>query len=114
MPGGNAVSPPELARDAPVVDVGHPLHVGLLVHLRGELDVAFAHGGDGLVAIEAVSLRVLLTARNHCRERRGSMTAPVRCESAMASGVVLDVDEQAGGFEVGDDLLAGAKRSRPW
>ena len=30
VPGGDAVAPPELAGDAPVVDVGHPLHVGLL------------------------------------------------------------------------------------
>ena len=33
VPGGDAVSPPELAGDAPVVDVGHPLVVGLFVHL---------------------------------------------------------------------------------
>ena len=125
MPGGNAVAPPELAGDAPVVDVGHPLHVGLAVHVGGELDVAFGDGarwrsGDG-VAFDSLTLALrgwgtravaagrLLTARNHCSERRGSMTAPVRCERAMASGVILDGDQQAGGFEVGDDLFAGVE-----
>ncbi len=49
VPCGNAVAPPELARNAPVVDVAHPLEVGLRVHLRGELNVALADGGDGLV-----------------------------------------------------------------
>ena len=38
VPGGDAVAPPELAGDAPVVDVGHPLEVDLFVHLRGEVD----------------------------------------------------------------------------
>src|ERR1039457_585781 len=29
VPGGDAVAPPELARDAPIADVVHPLEVGL-------------------------------------------------------------------------------------
>ena len=46
MPRRDAVAPPELAGDAPVVDVRHPLEVGLRVHLRREADVAIAYGVD--------------------------------------------------------------------
>ncbi len=54
MPGGNSVAPPELAGDAPVVDVLHPVEVGLLVLLGGELNGLFAirvrlDGGDGFL-----------------------------------------------------------------
>src|ERR1039458_1835690 len=48
VPRGDAVAPPELARDAPVVDVGHPLHVGFAVHLGDELDMAVGDGDDGV------------------------------------------------------------------
>ena len=47
MPGGNAVSPPELAGDAPVVELGHPLHVGFAVLVGSEADVAFGDGAGG-------------------------------------------------------------------
>ncbi len=40
VPGGNAVSPPLLAADAPVADVAHPGEVQVFVLLRYELDVA--------------------------------------------------------------------------
>ena len=68
VPGGDAMAPPELAGDAPVVDVRHPLDVGLAVLLGGELDVALLDGRDGLVRRAAGSLT------NHCVERRGSTT----------------------------------------
>ncbi len=48
------MAPPELAADAPVVDVLHPVEIGLLVLLRGEVDRLFAvrawlDGGDGFL-----------------------------------------------------------------
>jgi hypothetical protein len=48
------MAPPELARDAPVVDVLHPVEVGLLVLLGREADGFVAvgvglDGGDGLL-----------------------------------------------------------------
>src|SRR5208337_1646823 len=49
MPCGDAMAPPELARDAPVVNVLHPLEVGFLVHLRREADVFLADGCFGFV-----------------------------------------------------------------
>src|ERR1700756_5279540 len=39
MPRRNAVAPPQLARDAPVMDVAHPLEIGATVVLRDELDL---------------------------------------------------------------------------
>ncbi len=49
VPCGNAVSPPELAGDAPVVNVAHPVEIGFR-RLRGrEFDVALLDGGDGFV-----------------------------------------------------------------
>src|ERR1039458_9158032 len=60
VPRGNAMSPPELAGDAPVVDVGHPLHVGFAVHLGDELDVAVGDGGDG-VGGDTSAARVIRT-----------------------------------------------------
>ena len=41
--------PPQLARDAPVVDVAHPFEVRLRILLRRELDVALLNRLDGLV-----------------------------------------------------------------
>ncbi len=49
VPRRNAMSPPQLPRDAPVMDVLHPVQVRLPVVLRRELDVAFLHRCDGLV-----------------------------------------------------------------
>ena len=38
--GGNPLSPPELAGNAPVVDILHPMTVGVAVLVRNELDPA--------------------------------------------------------------------------
>ena len=42
-PGRDAMAPPELAADAPVLDVGQPLHIGGLPVFRHKLDMAFGH-----------------------------------------------------------------------
>jgi hypothetical protein len=43
------MAPPELAADAPVLDVLEPVQVNLAPALRVKLDVAVAHGGLGLL-----------------------------------------------------------------
>src|SRR5277367_1168228 len=53
VPRGDAVAPPELAGDAPVVDVGHPLEVDLFVHLGGEVDGGF-FAVDGFDCVDGV------------------------------------------------------------
>ncbi len=49
VPGGDAVAPPELTGDAPVLDALHPVEVGLVVAGRDELDFAGADDVDGRV-----------------------------------------------------------------
>ena len=44
VPGGDPVPPPNLAADAPVLDVAHPFEVGLRPVLGDEADVAVLHG----------------------------------------------------------------------
>src|SRR5262249_8916138 len=46
MPSRNAMSPPELARDGPVVDVTHPVQINLAVIWRGEANVALLDDFD--------------------------------------------------------------------
>ena len=113
VPGGDAMAPPELAGDAPVVDVGHPLVVGLGVHLGGELDGpcrvgGAADGGDG-VGGDGVAAGVGLLVDGeeplHGEARLNHGAGALR--DGKGERVVLDGDEQAGGFEVGDDALAG-------
>ena len=45
-PGRNAVPPPELARDAPGLDIAHPLEIGLRPVLRREFRLAALDGVD--------------------------------------------------------------------
>ena len=49
VPCGNLVAPPQLAGDTPVVDVLHPVDIGLGEALRHELDRAVVHDADGLL-----------------------------------------------------------------
>src|SRR5436190_1947381 len=44
VPNRNAVAPPELAADAPVLEIGHPMGEGLLPALGAEGDFAALHG----------------------------------------------------------------------
>ncbi len=99
MPRRNAMAPPELPRDAPVMDVVHPLEVGLRVHLRREPDVAFLHRGDGLV-----SQRLNLDEPLHREPRLHHRLAAVAV--AHVVGVLLHAGQQALCFEVVDNLLA--------
>src|SRR5512143_743892 len=50
VPGRDAVAPPDLARDAPILDVPHPVEIGVLPALGAEPDLAVLHclaGGGG-------------------------------------------------------------------
>ncbi len=46
IPCRNLVAPPELARDAPGLDIAHPFIIGLLPVLRHENRIALFSGGD--------------------------------------------------------------------
>ena len=99
------MAPPELARDAPVVDVLHPVEVGLLVHLRRKADGLVAagvglDGGDGLVG-ERLNLDEPLRRKARLDNRLAAVAV------ADVVGVVLDCGQQALFFEIWDDVLAG-------
>src|SRR6266567_2890287 len=49
VPRRDTIAPPQLPRDAPVIDVAHPLEVRLGVILRNELDFALFNRFDGAV-----------------------------------------------------------------
>ena len=99
VPRGNAMAPPELAGDAPVVDVTHPLVVGLAVLVGRELDVALVDGFDGLVG-EWLDLDEPLLREARLDDDAGAL------REANGVGVFFYCDEEALGFEVGDDALA--------
>ena len=94
------MAPPELPRDAPVVDVPHPLEVGLAILVRTDLDVALLDGRDGLVG-ERLDL--------HKPLRRQARFDDVLRAVALADlvDVFLDRDQRALGFQIGDDFGAG-------
>ena len=108
VPCRDAMAPPELARDAPVVDVLHPLVVGLAVLVGRELDVALVDGLDGLGcdAVAAAGGTLVHADEPLLRQPRFD---DVLGAVAEADGVlvILDGDEQPESFEIGDDLLAG-------
>ena len=85
VPDRDAVPPPQLAGDAPIVDVLHPLEVQLLPAVWDEAHPPVAHSGD-----------CLLGERLHAHEPLGGDD---RLHSRAAALAVAD------GVRVGDDLL---------
>ena len=100
MPRRNAMAPPQLPRDAPVMDVPHPLEVGLAILVRTDLDVALLDSGDGLVG-ERLDLHEPL-------RRQPRLDNILRAVApADAVGVFFDGDKEALRLKVGDN--AGAR-----
>ena len=92
------MAPPELARDAPVVDVAHPFVVGLAILLRCEANVAFVDRGDGLFG-ERLNLDEPLGGEARLDHGLAAI--------ALADGVGVIFHGIAGlVFELGDDSLA--------
>ena len=112
IPGRNPVSPPQLARNAPVVDVREPVVVGGRPVLGEEADTAGSHGlqrrpGDGCHATRtAIGLRLAglvdepLVGQHRFDHLAG--TAADRHHVAVLHGI----DQQAGGIQIGHHLLA--------
>lgn len=106
IPSGDLVTPPQLARDAPVPDVVQPLVVGVDPVLGVEPDLARTHAfqrllGDALAAVAGLA---------HCDEPLVGQHRLDHHAGAVAARhlqfVFVRLDEQAGGFEVGADLFA--------
>ena len=106
------MAPPELARDAPVVDVGHPLEVDLLVVLGREADGLVAvgiwlDGGDGELGHGcAAVVRLFVDGDEPLRGEARLDDGFAAVAMADVVGVVLDRGEEPLLFEVVDDFLA--------
>ena len=106
VPGGDLVAPPELAGDAPVVAVLHPVHINFGEALRDELHLAVAHGADGLRR-----QRLHLHEPLRGDERLHVVVAAVAGADVVA--VILGLDQVARRFQVGHDLLAALVAVEP-
>ncbi len=93
------MAPPELARDAPIADVVHPLVVGLFPVGGNENDAAGLDGLNGLFG-ERFGLDEPLGG-NQRLDNGGAARA-----FAEVDLIRLDLDEGSGLFEIGNDALA--------
>ena len=106
VPGGNPVSPPDLAADAPVLNVPHPLEVGLRPMLGHESDCAAFDGfygglGEGSGPDEPLIRQIGL---DHG-------LGPVASRHDVTVG--FDFLDQLPGFEVGNDALTCREAFEP-
>ena len=100
------MAPPELARNAPGLDVFQPGEIGVLVLLGHELGAAFAHGGERGLG-QHIGLDPPLVGQEGLDDDELGLLV-MRHHDLL----VLDVIEAAGGVffgqrrQVGDDALA--------
>ena len=99
VPRRDLVAPPELAGDAPVVDILHPVIIGLAEALGHELDAPVAHGLDG-----GLGQRLHLDEPLRARHRLDRRTAAVARADIMI--IRLGLDEVALLLEIGQNGLA--------
>src|SRR5690606_30656162 len=105
----NLVTPPELTRDAPILDVIEPLVISVDPVFRHELDLT---RGDYIQRFlrDALAIRRRLAHGDepligqHGLDDDTSTIATWHLEL-----VLLDFFQETLGFEIGDDLLAGGK-----
>ncbi len=106
VPGRDLVAPPQLARDAPVLDVAEPLVVGIDPLLGHEPDLARGHRVDGLLRDAPAAgagpghRDEPLVGQHRLDDLPGARAARHR------QAVLLRLDEQAERVEVGHHLLA--------
>ncbi len=106
VPGGNLMAPPELARDAPGLDVLHPVEERLLLAFGHDLDAPVAHGIDRL---GGQGLRVGVPLHGHIGLDRHPRAVAVR----HGVRVRLDLLDEALGLERGHDALARLETVQP-
>ena len=99
VPRRDLVAPPELAGDAPVVDILHPVIIGLAEALGHELDASVTHGLDG-----GLGQRLHLDEPLRARHRLNDRAAAVARADVVVIG--LGLDEVALLLEIGHDGLA--------
>src|SRR6185312_2243309 len=99
IPGGDPVAPPELAADTPVLDVAHPLVIGLCPVLRNETGAPALDRLEGRRG-ERGNLHVPLVGEVRLEHRARAVAA--RHLEAM----FFDAFDEAGRLELRDDTLA--------
>src|SRR5699024_2052158 len=99
VPGRNAVPPPQLARNAPILDVAHPFVIGLGPVFRHEAD---ASGFDGLDRRLGQRFRAYepLLGQHGLDDDVGAVAV------GLHHGLVFDRNHQPFGVDVGDDPVA--------
>jgi hypothetical protein len=104
VPGRDLMAPPQLARDAPGLDVLHPLEIGLFPVLRHEHRVALAHAFNR-------RLGQLLALTYHWSVSNGSIGTPPRspCGTMWVCGSIMV--EQPFSSILDHDRLRAANRS---
>ena len=98
--GRNAVSPPKLSADAPILDVAEPVVVGVLVFGRVEFEFVVHHGRERDVG-KVLHREIPLHA-----EARLNGGVGISFRVAHLVVVVFNFFEQTGGFEVDGNLFA--------
>jgi len=99
VPGRNAVAPPQLTADAPVLDVTHPREVHVFVLLWHERDAAVFNGGNRWFC-QWLGRHVPLVGQPRLDD--GARAVAFR----YFQGVIVDADQQTGFVKVRHDLLA--------
>ena len=107
VPDGDAVAPPELAADAPVADVFHPVVVVSFEAFGHDRDAAVLDGGDGCLS-EGLGFHEPLGAQD-------------RFDDGMAALAVADLvdvrfvaDDEAGGVHILPEFLPGFEAVEPF
>src|SRR5579862_2824719 len=99
-PCGNAMPPPQLARDAPIVDVVHPVEINLSVIFRNDGDLA---AFDGLDCFLRERLNFYEPLLGETRFDHGSATIAF----TERERVIFFSDKKSLLLQIGEDALAG-------
>ena len=105
-PGRDAVSPPDLAGDAPVADILHPVVVGILPLFRQDAGLA---AFDGLHGLFGQRCHLDVPLQREVGLDHGLAAVAV----AHRHGVIVNFFQQTGCFQFGHDCGSGTNRSMP-
>ena len=106
VPGRNAVAPPELAGNTPVLDIAHPGEVHILVLFGHELDTPVLHSFNGRLG-QSLGVSEPLVGQHRLDDQAGAVA------TGYAQHVVFHFINQAFGVHVCNDLLAGFFTGEP-
>jgi hypothetical protein len=106
VPGRDLVAPPELAADAPVLDVVHPVVVGVDPLFGHEAHLAAADGATGLFGDAGAVLAGLVDGHEPLVGEHGLDHLPGARAARHRQPVLLGFHQQALSFQVGHYLLA--------